>query len=570
MKKRSSVIFYGFAGLTLFVFFWYHLYFSVNTPQEDEIRTVFQFILDWQKAPDFFSKIEVLISPENESRPVYFRLIVLIIFGLTGKINFTALMFIGILGLIPIYTMLGSQSVKSSPQILFICALLIFQPQYYFCSFRADASIFYLHGIGLACLAFYFLTKNRPTFNFYALFFAILAMLNSVAGLLVFAISIFYLVLFKKSKLSIFWGFLFVISLCFIFLNSDAGNTSSRFSDTISNKLLHSLTISLSFLGSFSQVENSFHPNVSILIGLIIAICFVIILSEFIRKWMLFLKLKFSNNTDASQTDFLVLFLLYLMATVVLIGLTRWIGDYENTLKGLTLERSKKIYPILILCCLVVYFSFKYLISSRLASGLMLLSITFNFYSYWFYTPEIAFIQRQISLDGYEFRQNKSLASLSVSPNNPVVVSVFSEILNRNYWNFPTTFFQKNEIILKSNTLVKATVEFKIQEIVRSNKDIDSKSKQFFIVQNDNLLNEKGDNFAEYYLLLQSQSSTFMLATMPNHNSKINFLKTFNLYRNGFVCEFQNVYPVGKYHLGLMSSASGRNQINWSNQYLNL
>ena len=329
MKKRSSVIFYGFTGLTLFFFYWYHLYFSVNTPQEDEIRTVFQFILDWQKAPNFLAKVQVLISPENESRPVYFRLIVLIFFGLTGKINFTALMLIGILGLIPIYLLISSHfESKISPKIALGCTFLIFQPQYYFCSFRADASIFYLHGIGLACLAFYFLTKNRPTFNFYALFFAILAMLNSVAGLIVFAITIFYLVLLKKFKLSIFWGFLFVISLCFIFLHSDAGNTSSRFSDTISNKLLHSLTISLSFLGSFSQVENSFHPNVSMIIGFILFISFLVIVFEFVREYLFVSQSSLTvNNTikpHTNQTDFLVLFLLYLMATVVLIGLTRW------------------------------------------------------------------------------------------------------------------------------------------------------------------------------------------------------------------------------------------------------
>jgi hypothetical protein len=253
-----------------------------------------------------------------------------------------------------------------------------------------------------------------------------------------------------------------------------------------------------------------------------------------------------------------------------LIGFTRWIGDFETTIHALSIERSKKLFPILLLCCLMLFngiIFYKYLIIRYLTLYIVLF---FNIYSYWFYTPEVAFIQRQVSLDAQEFNQNKSLASLDVGPDNPVVLNTFNSILGQNYWNFPSTFYENKIQFGQIMSKVDSTLIFSIDKETRSLKDIDNKRKSFYYITNQSLESSENYNFSGSYLLLKSHKSIFVLPTFPFRNSKFDFLQTRQFNRKGFNVEFENRYPDGEYLIGILSINATEKSIRWSKQTLSL
>lgn len=528
----------------ILVFFSYHFYFSVNTPQDDEIRTTVSFLLEWIQNVDFLARIQLLFSSENESRPVFYRIIVVLIYVFSDKINFTFLMFLGNLSMVFLAYLLSSQIPIQKYSFLAVGTLttLLFQPQYYFSSFRADASIFYFYGILFPCLSFYFLLKKTNASIFLAFLFLSFSILNSAVCLFVLPFFIGILI-YKKKYFLFFPASIFTVFGYFLILyNPISGNSSSRLLDGLSINFVKCLHISLTFLGSFAQIDSKINLVFLGIVGLgILIVCFY------------FFYLFFFSKISPTYTDsqlFLIAFCSHILLVILLFGFTRWVGDYQNTLTELSLEHSKKMYPMLVLIILLILYFQNFKSGIVISSLICSISLLFCIYSYITYTPEVAYNKRLLILDKHEFLSNKSLVSIRVSPQNPVVMTAYQGMINQNLWNFPKTFYDNSYLVnKKEGNFQNISLDIKAKTV--KNQDIDGITKSFLSIKNETLDYPLGNDFEGIYLVLSNKTSEYFLPTLALPNSKMAFIKTGKQFRKGFYTEFQNVYPAGQYQIGL-------------------
>ena len=270
-------------GKTFFIMstaFVLHFYYeviinAVNMPLCDDFGSVMTFLNKFYMSGSMHEKISLLGSQFFETRLVVFRGICLAYTGITGEINFSALLFISSLFILGI-AFVFSKSVKlkgDRKYLLFsIIIILLFQFQYH-------SGIFFLTGgmpkfctLFFSIAVFYFLPINTKASFILSLLCAILASLSFGNGILCFLLGILFLLNNKRYRLAGIWS---LISLLFLF--GYFHNYSFILSENLS---LHSIKWSflygLVFLGNSMQFLSS--VNFPLITGIMIW-CILILLT---------------------------------------------------------------------------------------------------------------------------------------------------------------------------------------------------------------------------------------------------------------------------------------------------
>lgn len=117
--------------------------YAINVPWLDDIDSFLGFMLAYLDAPTLAGKMHEVLVPNNEHRIVTAKLITLVIYYLTGEVNFRWLILVALLFLLGIFGLFFRvfRSMQL-PLLAFVpVAFVLFQPQYYLTSLSAVTSL---------------------------------------------------------------------------------------------------------------------------------------------------------------------------------------------------------------------------------------------------------------------------------------------------------------------------------------------------------------------------------------------------------------------------------------------
>lgn len=540
-------------ALPALLFFYCISQFWVNVPQQDEYRTICQFLISFVESDSWQEKLTILFTSENESKPVYYRIYFLIWYLLSGSLDFRVLMLIGNLALVGMSLVLYKQFKVFKINILYFLpiTLFLFQPQFWICSLRADTSIFYLHSVFWSIFIPYLLAKNTTSSYRWALLCGFLSLATSALGLLIFVVGGLVLLYQQRQKLLISWGITLVIGY-FLFLFSPHSNASAgRLITGLIHNPIQNLSLFFAYVGSFSTFSNVFSAWKVIVLGILLVFCnTALIVSIFLRE---------SNRRRMPFFVSISAIFLFLVGTVLLVAFTRWVGGYENTLYELVIERNKKLFAILFpvnaYILALLYFSERWY---RLIFSVFFgLSFSFFVASYVSGIPEMTFNKRALSLDSYHWRHENMLISMALKSNNPILNQVFGWFKNHHKYQFPNSIYSSFETALRQSldsTRINSKVDLKVFTYSKNKTDMYQINRNFFRFVNENYENPETTWSDGAYIVLKSVKNTFVIPAQSFRNAKRNFLTSGMMYNKGFAADVESVFPAGVYQIGVLLS----------------
>lgn len=539
-------------ALPALLFFYCISQFWVNVPQQDEYRTICQFLISFVETDSWQEKLSILFTSENESKPVYYRLYFLFWYYLSGSLDFRVLMFVGNLALVGMSLILYKQFKVLKVNILYFLpvTLFLFQPQFWICSLRADTSIFYLHSVFWSIYIPYLLAQNTKSSYRWALICGFLSLATSALGLLIFVVGGLVLLYQQRQKLLISWGITFLIGY-FLFLFSPHSNASAgRLITGLIHNPVQNLSLFFAYVGSFSTFSNVFSGwQVIILgIGLVFGIT-ALIISIFLRE---------SNKRRMPFFISLSAIFLFLVGTVLLVAFTRWVGGYENTLYELVIERNKKLFailfPVVAYFLALLYFSERWY---RLIFGVFFgISLSFFVISYLSGIPEMTFNKRALSLDSYHWRHENMLISMALKSKNPILNQVFGWFDKHYKYQFPSTFYSSFEATLRQpfdSSQTNSKIDLKLFTYAKNKTDMYQINRNYYRFVNESYENPETSWADGAYLVLKSSQNTFIVPAQSVRNAKRSFLSSGKWYRKGFAADVESVFPSGLYHIGILT-----------------
>ncbi len=202
----KTVVLIVLAFLPGYVFYCFLFLFTVNIPYWDDYDSILNFSNDFQKS-NIGEKIKLIFSQHNEHRIVFSRIVILISYYLTGKINFKLLTLIGNMSLIGLAVLFLKSVVFLHKKFLYFIPIifLLFQPQYWGDIYFATPSLANFYALFFAFAALYLLFKQTQRCFLYSLLLALLATFTNANGMLVFLAALPALFYQKKYKEIIIW-----------------------------------------------------------------------------------------------------------------------------------------------------------------------------------------------------------------------------------------------------------------------------------------------------------------------------------------------------------------------------
>lgn len=204
--------------LAICVFYLFFFKFAVNIPFSDDYCAILGFV-DNFLVSNFKDKIILIFSQHNEHRLVFLRIITLLTYYLSGKINLKLLAFLGSISLLGLLLIFSKVFNYSKNRFTYFCPVifLLFQPAYWGAVYFATPALSNLYVIFFAFLSLYLLTKPIFRYFLFSLLLAILATFTQGNGMLVFFAGLLPLILQKRYKEIILWSLIGIGCILFYF-----------------------------------------------------------------------------------------------------------------------------------------------------------------------------------------------------------------------------------------------------------------------------------------------------------------------------------------------------------------
>ncbi|MCY7350978.1 MAG: hypothetical protein LH606_09950 [Cytophagaceae bacterium] len=194
--------------------------YAVNIPKWDD-HALRNFLVDYNQTDSWGEKISLIFAQHNEHRIAFDRLVTLIVYQLTGEINFVWLMFIGsfsLLGILAIFYQLIRQS--SLPGYFFLpLPWLLLTLQHQENTFWGMASLQNFSVVFFLIFSVFLLSKTPERAFVLGCFLAIMAVFTSGNGVLVWPMGAGLLLLQKRWKGLIYWIILAGLTSLIYFFN---------------------------------------------------------------------------------------------------------------------------------------------------------------------------------------------------------------------------------------------------------------------------------------------------------------------------------------------------------------
>jgi hypothetical protein len=358
-----------FIATPIIVYFTFVIKSSVDFPYEDDYQAILDFLISYNYATTFSSKIELILAQHNEHRIIFGKLITVLYYKLFGSINFVNLIILGNISLLGIW-LIVLKSIKielnNRRLLAFIpVTIFLFNFRYVDVSCWAMASLQNIWVILFAFLSLYFLLNDKKQSISLAVLFATLATFTSGNGLLTFLTGIIMLILRKDSrKVIILFASAFIINIMGFAIGIHKVGHHPSFFDSLISEPSNLFLYPLNFIGSLFDISSNICKY---LIGAIILSLFFFI---FIKKLY---KLNYLLGA----------FLLFMILTVGIVSVSRFGFGVEQASASRYMINSTLIYIII---GLFFYQQLHVIISERLFtiafSVIVFISIVFSFNSY--------------------------------------------------------------------------------------------------------------------------------------------------------------------------------------------
>jgi hypothetical protein len=193
---------------------------SVNIPQWDDYIAILGFANNFLS--NSHNKFALLFSQHNEHRILFCRVSTLLLYFLSGKIDFKILTLIGNLSILAFTAVLLSSTVfathKMKPLYFVPVVFILFQPQYYENSLLTMASLSGLPVIFFAFLTLYCLGAGSIKNFIFSLVAAILTTFTNGNGMFVFLSGLIILYFYKRYKEGAVWILVGLMTVCAYFI----------------------------------------------------------------------------------------------------------------------------------------------------------------------------------------------------------------------------------------------------------------------------------------------------------------------------------------------------------------
>lgn len=178
------------------------LVYAENIPVGDDYYDVLRFLHQYENAVSIKEKLLAIYMQHNEHRTAFSRIIYLVMYELSGSINFRTLMLIGDLSTIGIIILLANQY-KNQKYVLVIwafIAIFLLNLQSWSSMFWAMTAISNYSVVFFTLACFTCLATNKTAGLFFALLFAACASLSMGNGLLTWPIGMLCIVIGKPNN----------------------------------------------------------------------------------------------------------------------------------------------------------------------------------------------------------------------------------------------------------------------------------------------------------------------------------------------------------------------------------
>ncbi len=350
------------------IFRYYLLTFitSVNIPYRDDYDAILNFANIF--VSNTHNKLTLLFSFHNEHRILFCRASTVLLYSLSGKINFKILSMIGTFSLLAFVAVLLSSTVFSTKKIKLLyfipVVFILFQPQYWECSLVSMGSLSSLPVLFFAFITLYYLSADGIINFLFSLVAAIFTTFINGNGMLIFLSGLIILYFYKRYQEGMIWILAGIVTIYAYFIGWPASHPNPM---GIFNQSMEALKYFFYFIGSAlpSLPARFRHTH---LLSLSSGILFFV--------YFIFLSFKIKNG-KVNITTFA--FLAYLFMTALVVTLCRFgLGVAQVFCSRYT------IYSDLFI--IFVYISFIELSPGKMIRlifpFLLILSILFNCKSY--------------------------------------------------------------------------------------------------------------------------------------------------------------------------------------------
>lgn len=374
--NREYLKLFLLSAVPVLAYFAYFFHFSINAPQFDDFQSIIRAVITYDTSQNW---LDWLTTQYVEHRIAYVRLVSLLVYKLTGSINFIDISFIGNLSLVGVLIILGFwfNRWKLLPYFLPV-PVILFQMNYHHDTFTAMMAVQNLGILFWALLTFWLLSEERKWQQVVALLPAIVAVYTSGSGLFVILIAIATLAFRRQWIPVMIWILVGGIAIGWYFRGFYWGNSIFSASYAIQH-LPQLITFAIFFCGSYfdllpnvlmSEYAGPTMPGYMSLafysrlllpfIGGILLIIFMLVIvvrwllpdqySKFARSlYVTRLTAYFSVNRSANT--FLVASMLFLLVTALVVTLGRFGAGL-----GLAFAIRYKVYsPLMVIFCYAAF-----------------------------------------------------------------------------------------------------------------------------------------------------------------------------------------------------------------------
>lgn len=422
IPRQRIIILSILAFLPVCIFYITIFLFVVNIPYWDDYDAILGFTNNYLES-NFKNKITLIFSQHNEHRIVFNRIITLLNYYLSGKINFRFLTLIGNISLLGLLIVLFKSFMFSKNKnkfLYFIPAIfMLFQPQYWGTIYFATPSLSNLYILFFAFLSLYFLTKRTIKLFLFSLLLAIFATFTNGNGILVFFAGLLPLLYQKRYKEIILWLLAGIGCVFFYFYgyakpSHHPSIIASIFITPVQTIIYFFIYIGLCFL----DFGFKYGKNIYFLPFFLGMLCFLysilLIKTNYCKK----------NIVIAS-------FLLFLFLTGIVVSLCR-----SGFNQGLPSRYKITSVLFLILSYLSIMEITPQKIINRIFPVLLVFSILFNLFLYY-KNYDFITLQKKYLIDGLTLWRNES-SGLSY-PDEVRANLIMANAISKKYYSPPGT-----------------------------------------------------------------------------------------------------------------------------------
>jgi hypothetical protein len=237
-QKTINYVFWALSAVTIIIYFYLVYRFTINIPEEDDFPAIQEFILKFNKSGDVFGKLSLLLEEHSSSmhRLLFMRIIILFVYILTGRINYTVCIFIANILLVGLGALIYCSVFRNKDikrLCLLIIALLLFNGQNLSNSVWAMSGLANFGNCFIAFLSIYLLIAEKRKYFIFGILLSLLTIYSNGGGMFIIPPVIICFMVQKRTKELIVFGCVTINASVLYFYNLNLSRSGGNILNNI-------------------------------------------------------------------------------------------------------------------------------------------------------------------------------------------------------------------------------------------------------------------------------------------------------------------------------------------------